>query len=338
MAIKDAEMSDCTIVLSAPFSAQLEHGNTFILSSLILTSLTMNHSGPPDSHLIHPWLQSQRTPQSGEQYTPYTIPSYISDIALPSTSYTQDRVVNYNHESNFYGQQAFPGMVNGSCQLTIPFELLNQQITMPPQRVGLKEIIFLGPLPGSIELFLSSRDAFIMRAIHLLEQVQSLKKITFSLDFADTRILGTLAAIHGMQEIELTLPTASELKPHSMNMVGIHFAFITGLTVFRHLKRLTIPMEFVTALLLSYLANLPNLESLTVRYSPPPRPPHHQQQFPAWSSYTVPAECPGYVFLAHLKFDPRKHFKQLLRLDLGAPLSDASYTTLRSLFPKAHIC
>lgn len=334
MALKDAEMSDCTTLLSIPLSVQLEHA--FILSSLIFTPLTMNHPGPPDSHPIYPWLQSQRMPQSEEQYIPSTTPSYISNVALPSPSYTQDRVVDYNHESNFYGQQTIPGMVNNSYQLIIPLELLDQQTT--PPRTGLKEIIFLGPHPSSVEFFLSSRDAFISRAIHLLAHVQFLNKITFSLDFMDIRILETLAAVFGMQEIELTLPTAFELKRHSMHMVNSQDVFIFGLTAFRHLKRLTMPMEFVTTLLLSHLANLPNLESLTIKYSPPSRPPHHQQQFPGWSSYTVPAECPGYVFLAHLKFDPRGHFRQLSRLDLSAPLSDASYTTLRKLFPKTHIC
>lgn len=338
-------MSDCTILLTTPFSAQLEY-NTFILSSLIFTPLTMNHSGPPDSHPIHPWLQSQPTSQFQEQYTPsrgvfFPSHEYTGNTALPSTSYSQDRVVNYNHESNFYGQQIIAGMVNGSCQLTIPLELLIQHANLAvPPRLGLREIIFLGPQPNSIDFFLNSRDVLITRALYLLEHVQSLQKVTFSLDFTDvTRILKTLAVIPGMQEIEFTLPTASKLEPNSMDMVGIHHAFITGLTFYRHLERLTIPMEFVTALLLSYLAKLPNLESLTFKYSPPPRPlQYHHQQFPAWGSYTAPAECPGNVFLAHLNFDPRGHFKKLLRLDLGAPLSDTSYTTLRALFPKAHIC
>jgi hypothetical protein len=280
----------------------------------------MNYSGPPVNHPISPWFQSQQTPQFVEQYIPGPSTSpYVSDITLPSTSYTQDRVVNYNYESRVCEQQTIAGMVNpsGSCQLhiTIPFdsEPVNQQMTLDAlSRVGLKEIIFLGPRPSAM---------------------------TFSFNFTDlTRILETLAAIPGMHEIELTLPTASEaskLNPESMEMVYIQQAFIRGLQVFRHLKRLTIPMEIVTPFLLSYLA-ISNLESLTVKCPPPPRSPHHHRQFPVWSSHT--AVCPGNVFLARLSFDPRGYFRQLSRIDLGAPLSDASYTTLRTLFPKAHIC
>ena len=282
------------------------------------TPLTMNHPGPPVSHPIHPWSQSQQTPQS-EEYIPSTLP------------YTQDRVVNYNHESKVYGQQSIA---------TIPFELLNQQTTFEALPRGLKEIIFLGPRPSSIEYFRKSRhDMFTARVIRLLEHVQLLEKITFSLDFTDlTRILETLATIPGMEEIELTLPTASKIELLSMNMVDIQNTFIAGLEVFCDLKRLTIPMEFVTTLLLSNLAVLPKLESLTVKYSPPPRQPnHHHHQFPAWGSHTIPADCPGYVFIAHLKFDPRGYFRQLLQLDLGAPLSDASFTILRTLFPKTYI-
>lgn len=292
-----------------------------------------------NNHTVHPWLQSQRTPQAGEQYLPTTIPSYESNINLPPTSYTQDRVVNYNYESKVCGQQTIAGIINGSCQLTVPLELLHQQSTLEtPPTVELKEIVFLGPHQSSIEFFLNSKDVLITRAIYVLENLQSLKKITFSLDFTDlARILETLGKIPGMQEIELTLPTASKLKLNSMDMVDIQNAFVAGLKHFRHLKRLTMPMEIVTALLLSHLAKLPNLESLCIKYSPPPRSPHYQQQFPTWSSYRVPAECPGYIFIAHLKFDPRGHFGQLLRLDLGAPLSDTSYTTLRILFPKTHI-
>jgi hypothetical protein len=196
-----------------------------------------------------------------------------------------------------------------------------------------------------MDFFLSSRDMLNARVIHFLEHVRYLEKITLSLDFTDlTGILKTLAKIRGMQEIELTLPT-SNLEPHSMDMVHMQHAFIYGLNAFTHLKHLTIPMEFVTALSLSYLAISPNLTSLTVKYTPPPRSPHHQhQQFPTWSSHTIPAECPGYVFLAHLKFDPEGYFRQLKQLDLRtpsdlrAPLSDASYTTLRKLFPVTYIC
>jgi hypothetical protein len=240
---------------------------TFILmnfyppSSLSLTTpLTMNHPGPPVNHPIHSWFQSQQTSQSGEQYIPSTLPSYVSNITPPSTSYTQVPGVNYNYESKVCGQQTIAGMVNGSCQLTIPLELLIQQTTLELEalpRVGLKEIILLGPHPNSIEFFLNSRNVFITRAIHLLEHVQTLKKITFSLDFTDlARILETLAAIPGMQEIELTLPTASKLEPHSMDMVYIQHAFITGLKVFRHLKWLTIPssidMSYANVLLPGY--------------------------------------------------------------------------------------
>lgn len=321
--------------------------NFYPLSSLSSsTPLTMNNPGPHVNPPIHSWYQSQQTPQSREQYIPSsTLPSsYVSNITFPSsTSYTtQDRpVVNNNQESNVYGQQTIPGMANGSRQLTIAPELLNQQTTFEAlSRMDLEELIFLGPHSSSIEYFLNSRDVFITRAIHILEHVHSLKKVTFSLDFTDlARILKTLAKIFGMQEIELTLPTASKLQFISMNMVDIQDAFIAGLRFFWHIKRLTIPMEFVTALLLSHLAVLSNLESLTVKYSPRPRSPHqHQQQqrFPEWSSHTT--DCPGSVFLTHLNFDPRGRFKQLLRLDLSARLSDASYTTLRTLFPDTHIC
>ena len=240
------------------------------------TPLTMDQPGPPVNHPIHAWLRSQQTLQSTDQYIPSTLPSYYAsnDLnTLPSTSYTHDRVVNYNREPKVCGQQAIS------------------------------------------------------------------KKIT--LDFRDerdlTRILETLATIPDMQDIELTLPAASKLELFSMNMVYLQDAFIDGLKVFGHLKRLTIPMEFITPLLLSHLAILSNLESLTVKYSPP-RSPHRHQQFPVWSSYTDPAECPGYVFLTRLNFDPRGCFRQLLRLDLGTPLSDAAYTTLRRLFPNVHIC
>lgn len=293
-----------------------------------------------NSQMIHPWVQSQQALQPGEQYLPSTIPSYVSNITLPSTSYIQDPAVNYSHESKVCSQQTNAGIINGSCQLTIPFELLTQQSTFePPPRADLKEIVFLGPHQDSIEFFLNSRNVLMTRVIHVLERIPSLKKITFSLDFTDlTGILKTLAAIPSMQEIELTLPTASKLEFHSMDMVSIQRAFVAGLDHFRHLNRLTMPMEFVTALLLSYLAMLPNLEYLSVKYSPPPRPLHHQQLFPSWSSYKHPSECPGYVFIAHLKFDPRGYFRRLSRLDLGAPLSDTSYATLRTLFPKAHIC
>jgi hypothetical protein len=293
-----------------------------------------------NNHMVHPWVQSQRTAQAEEQYLPTTIPSYVSNIKLPATSYTQDRVVNYNHESKVCGQQTIVGIINGSCQLTVPLELLKQQSTLEaPPTVELREIVFLGPHQSSIDFFLNSRDVLIKRAIYVLENLQSLKKITFSLDFTDlAEILKTLGKISGMQEIELTLPTASKLKLNSMDMVKIQDAFVAGLKHFRHLNRLTMPMELVTAFLLSHLAALPILESLSVKYSPPPRSPSYQQQFPAWSSYRVPAECPGYIFIAHLNFDPREHFGQLSRLDLGAPLSETSYTTLRILFPKTYIC
>ena len=311
----------------------------------------MNQPGPVN-HPIHLWFQSQQTPQSTEQYIPSTLPSsgYVSNNlnTLPSTSYTHDRVVNYNQKPEVSERQTIAGIggvVNDSRHLTIPLELLNQQTTfeaLPRVGLELEEIIFLGP---NIDFFLpvNARDMPIIdtrAAIHFLKQVRSLKKITFSLDFTDlTRILKTLAAIPDMQDIELTLPTASELELLSMNMVHLQGAFIDGLKVFRHLKRLTIPMEFVTPLLLSHLAILSNLESLTVTNSLPSRPPHHtRQSLVSWSSHTVPAECPGYAFLAHLNFDPRGCFRQLSRLDLGAPLSDAAYKTLRTLFPKAYIC
>jgi hypothetical protein len=313
----------------------------------------MNHQGPPGNHPTHPWFQSQQTPQFDEQYTPFTLlPSYASNTtqAFPSTSYTQDRAADYNDESRV-GQQTIARtstMANGG-QITIPLELLNPQSTLQAlPRTGVKEIIFLGPSQtrSSIDYFLNSRTVLTTRAIHLLKHLHYLEKVTFSLDFIDlTRILGTLAVIPGMQEIELTLPTASKLSSTSMDMANTQRAFIEGLNIFRHLKRLTIPMEFVTTLLLSHLAILSNLESLTVRYSPQTtRPSSHQQQqqqiqqwqFPVWSSYT--ADCPGYVFLPHLRFDPRGYFRQLSRLDLGAPLSDASYTILKTLFPKTHIC
>ena len=303
----------------------------------------MNRPGPA----IHPSypspsFQSQQTSHSGEQHIPSTLPNYVN-LTLPSTSNNQDHVVNYNHE------QTIPGMarVDDSYRLTIPPELLEQHTTfarLPRPRTGLKEVIFLGPTPhpDSMSFFLHSRDMLISRAIHYLERVPYLEKITFSLDYVDlTRILQTLTTIHGMREIELTLP-AFDFDRYSMDMVQMQHAFIIGLKAFTNLERLTIPMEFVTTLLLSYLAILPELESLTVKYTPPPRSPHHhhqRQQFPAWSSDTIPAECPGYVFLAHLKFDPRGYFRKLESLNLSAPgLSDVSYTTLRTLFPNTYIC
>lgn len=297
----------------------------------------MNHSNPPN-HPIYPCFQLQQTTHYEEQYLPSTSrsTSYVSNPTHPSTPYTQDHVVNYNHE------QTIGSMVNDRGQLSIPFERLNQQTNLESlATMDLKEIIFLGPQPNSMVFFQNSRDMVITRVILYLECVRSVEKITFPLDFAPdlTRILETLAGVHGVQEIELILP-AFTLERHSMDMIYMQHAFIRGLDVFNpsRLKRLTIPMEFVSALLLSYLAILPNLEYLTVNYSPPPRTPHHQQQFPVWSSHTIPSECPGYVFLAHLKFDPRRYFfKKLLRLDLRAPISDASYTTLRTLFPKTYI-
>ena len=316
----------------------------------LTTPPTMDQPGPPVNHPIHPWFQSQQTPQSTEQYIPSTLPSHASNNlnTLRSTSYTHDRVANHNHEPEVCDQQTIAGMpvVNDGHQLTIPFKLLNQQTTfeaLPRVGLELEEIIFLGPNPSSIDFSLNARNMPIIdtrAAIHVLKHVRSLKKITFSLDFTDlSRILKTLAAIPDMQDIELTLPTASKLELLSMNMIYLQDAFIDGLKFFHKLKRLTIPMEFVTPLLLSHLAVLSKLESLTVKSSPPPRSPHHyHHQFPAWSSYTVPAECPGHVFLARLNFDLRGRFKQLLRLDLGAPLSDGAYTTLRTLFPKAYIC
>ena len=243
------------------------------------TPLTVDQPGPPVIHPIHPWFQSQQTPQSTDQYIPSTLPSYYVSTGnnlntLPSL-HTHDRVVDYNYEPRVCAKQTI------AKKITLNFK--------------------------------DARDL--------------------------TRILWTLAAID-MQDIGLTLPTAPELEFFSMNMVYLQDAFIHGLKVFGHLKRLTIPMEFVTPLLLSHLAKLSNLESLTIRYSPLPRSPHHHQQFSVWSSYTDPAECPGYVFLGHLNFDPRLEgrFGQLLRLDLGAPLSEAAYTTLKILFPNAHIC
>ena len=251
--------------------------NFYPPSSLYPTTPLMDQPGPPVIHPIHPLFQSQQTQQSTDQYIPSTFPSYVSNSlnTLPSTSYTHDRVVDYNHEPKVCGQKTI------AKKITVDFK--------------------------------DARDL--------------------------TRILENLAAID-MRDIELTLPTPSKLELLSMNMVYLQGAFIHGLKVFGHLNRLTIPMEFVTPLLLSHLAKLSNLESLTIRYSPPPRSPHHNEQFSVWSSYTGPAECPGYVFLGHLNFDPRLegHFGQLLRLDLGAPLSDAAYTTLKILFPNAHIC
>lgn len=281
-------------------------------SALSSTPRTMNHPGPVSSP-NPPWSQSQTFPSS---YDP-TMPP------IPSTQ------VNY------------PGMVN----LTIPLEYLNQPTTLERlPRENLKEIIFLGPHSNSIDFFLNSRDVLITRAIHYLNHVHYLEKTTFPFDFPFlTIILETLAAIPGMQEIELTLP-AFNLERHSFDMVNYQNAFIRGLKSFSHLTRLTIPMEFVTTLLLSHLAILPNLNSLTVKYSPPPPSPHHQQQqqqFPEWSSYTIPSECPGYIFLAHLQFDPRGFFRNLTRLELLAPsgLSDASYTILRRVFPpETYIC
>lgn len=294
------------------------------LPSYPITPPTMNHSSPPIDDPTHSWFQSQQTPYTGEQCIPSTLLSYGPNFTLPSTSHTQDHVVNYTV------------MVND--QRTIPFEYLEQQTTLERfSTVGLKEVIFLRPPPNLLDFFRDNREVLITRVIHFLERAQSLEKITFPLDFTDcTRILKTLGAIGSMQEIEL-LP-ASRIEPYSMDMVFLQNSFIRGLSKFWNLKRLTIPMEFVTALLLSYLALLPSLETLTVKYSPPPRPLYHNQRFPEWSSYRNPAECPGYVFLAHLNFHPRGYFGQLSRLDLRTPLSDVSYTTLRTLFPRTHIC
>jgi hypothetical protein len=73
-------------------------------------------------------------------------PSYVSNTSLPSTSYTQDRVVIYDYESNVCEQQTIAGIVNGSCQLTIPLQLLDEQMTLEGlARVALEKIIFLGP-------------------------------------------------------------------------------------------------------------------------------------------------------------------------------------------------
>ena len=315
----------------------------------------MNYQGPVNHPIYdHPYLQAHQASHYGEQHIPSTTPSYHdSSDFTPSPPYSHDHVDNYhdNHE------QTIPG--NDSYQLTISLELLEQRTTFERlARAGpeLEEIVFLGPRPDSLEFFLNSRPLLNARLIHLLEHIRYLKKVTLSLDFTDlTSIFETLGKIYGMNELELILPT-SNLERHSMDMVHMQRAFIYGLNSFTNLKRLTIPMEFITTLLLSYLAILPNLNSLTVKYTPPPRSPpqHHQQQqqqqqqqFPGWSSHTIPAECPGYVFLAHLKFDPRGYFKQLKRLDLRAPLSrsdlrgplsDVSYTSLRTLFPDTYIC
>ena len=326
--------------------------NFYSPSFLYTTPPTMDQPGPPVNRPIHPWFPSQQTPQPTEQYIPSTMPSYACASnnlnTLPSTSYTHDRVVDYNREPEVCEQQTIAGIpVVNDRQLTIPLELLNhwKQTTFKtlPWGLELEEIIFLGPDTSSIDLSLNARDIPIIdtrAAIHLLKRVRSLKKTTFSLDFTDlTRILKTLAAIPDMQDIELTLPTASELELLSRKMVYLQDAFIEGLKFFRGLKRLTIPMEFVTPLLLSHLAVLSDLESLTVKRSLLPRSPHNHHQFPAWSSHTVPAKCPGCVFLALLNFDlpVRGRFERLLRLDLGAPLSDDAYTTLRTWFPKAYI-
>ena len=305
----------------------------------------MNYPGP-FNHAFYP-------PHYEEPHIPST-PSYhdVSDFTpSPGPSYTHNHAVDYGHE------QTIPGMDNGS--LTISLELLEQQTTLERfkrSRLKLEEITFLGPHSDSIEFFLNSRPMLNARVIHLLEHVRYLKKITLSLDFTDlSSILETLGQIRGMEEVELTLPTSFHLELHSMDMVQMQHAFIHGLKSFTNIQLITIPMEFVTTLLLSYLAILPSLNSLTVKYTPPPRSPSHhhhqqqqqQQQFPGWSSHTIPAECPGYIFLAHLKFDPRGYFKQLKRLDLRAPLSradlraplsDVSYTTLRKLFPDTYIC
>lgn len=353
MSIKATELAmECppfydTLLLTPPYSIGTQNNPHPSSPSVSLGKpLTMDHSSTfpafvpvmgSNDHTAHPWVLSQRTQQPGEQYLPSTAPAYVSHINHPSTSYTQTRVVDYNHESKVCGQQTNTGVRD---PLTISLERLDHHSTFAAaSAAGLKEIIFLGPHHGSTQLFLESKDVFMTRVIHILRNARSLKKVTFPLDFTDLNgILATLATIPGMQEITLTLPTASKLGLHSIEMIAIQHSFIAGLGCFRHLNRLTMPMEFVTALLLSHLAKLPNLESLTIKYSPPPRPDHYQSPFPAWSSYRLPAECPGYIFIAHLNFDPRGYFRQLARLDLGAPLSDASYTTLKTLFPKTHIC
>ncbi|KAF8811176.1 hypothetical protein BYT27DRAFT_7184551 [Phlegmacium glaucopus] len=290
----------------------------------------------------HPWVQGQRIQGPEEQVIPSRVPFFVSHINLPSTSYTQNRVVNHNHESIMCEQQPGVGIMDRSCQLTIPTELLDEQFVRHQAlpAVGLKEIIFLGPHPDSAQHFLNSRDVFITRVMQVLEKVQSLKKVTFSLDLTHLGgIFATLAAIPDMEEIVLTLPTTFTLQPHSVEMLHIQNAFVNGLKSFGHLKRLTIPTELVTAFMLSFLANLPCLESLTVKSSPLPGPSNHQHPFPAWSTYRAQAECPGFIFLTHLSgFDPRGHFKQLSHLELGAPLTESSYATLKVLFPKAHIC
>lgn len=302
-----------------------------------------------DNHTVHPWVQAQQVQRPGEyiqrpeeQGLPSMIPSYVSQINTPSASYTQNRVVNYNYEAIVCEQRTGFGSINSSCQLTIPIELLDEEFIQHQAlpAVGLKEIVFLGPHPNWAQYFLHSRDVFIMRAIHVLEIVQSLKKVTFSLDLMThlRGILETLAAISDMEEIVLTLPTAFRLQRDSIEMVNAQNAFVDGLKSFGRLNRLTIPMELLTAFLLSFLAELPCLESLTVNSSPPSGP-SHQHPFPVWSSYRDQEECPGHIFLNYLNaVDPRNHFKQLSRLELGAQLSDSSYATLKVLFPKAHIC
>lgn len=263
---------------------------------------TMNHHGPVNHPISgYPYFQSQQTSHSGE-HIPTRSPSYV--YTAPSTSRSPSYVYTAPSTSRS------PSHV----------------FTDPSTLYGQDHVVNYNHEQTTAGMDIDSDQLTIPLELRILQQT----------------IFEILPRMRRLKEIELTLP-ALPLDRHSMDMVHMQHAFINGLNTFTNLKRLTIPMEFVTTLLLSYLAILPNLQSLTVKYYPPPRPPHdhhHHQQFPAWSTDTIPAECPGYVFLAHMKFDPRGYFRKLESLNLRAPagLSDVSYTALRKLFPKTYIC
>lgn len=301
----------------------------------------MNYSGSGNHHALvpamdinHPWIQERQVPRHGEQQIPSQVLTYLTQLNLLTSSQTQTRVVNHNYESIKHEHRTYDGVVvSRACLLTIPIELLDGSAL--PTR-DLKEIVFLGPHPTWSQIFLNLRDDRVMRAIHFLGNVEYLEKMTFSLDLSPiSGILEALAAIPGLEEIVLTPTTARALT--IQEMPEIQRAVIYSLQQqLNNIKRLTFPMDFITPLLLSHLANLPCLESLTVKYCPPP--PQHP--FPAWSSYQDPEHSPGHIFRSHLNFDPRGRglFKKLVHLELGVSSSDISYSALKKFFPNAHVC
>ena len=274
----------------------------------------------------------------GQQYPPSTNPSYPSDMNFQSGSYIQ----NHGGQPRVYGQKTGIGFMTGDGELTIPlnhlYDHLYNQSTLGAPPATLKEIIFLGPpsSPDWIQHFKGTEASLMTNALHILENVGSLQKITFSLDFTNfTEVLKRLARIDNMEEIVLTFPTVCSLEPYSISV--ILRTFVEGLKHFRQLKRLTIPMELLSSLLLSYLAPLPNFQALTIKHSSPFSCP---SPFPPWSTYRDPTVCPGSIFLHYLQdYDRwRGCFQQLSYLDLGGPITPASYEMLSAWFPDTHIC